>query len=189
MQNNPFVSLPIAWQKRFMVVLAGLAIMLLIVLQVIDVPLRTAVAPSGIVSFELAGDAATAQTMVASWDETARIHAGISLGIDYLFMASYAGAISLCCALVARSLKPGWLASIGMALAWGQWLAAALDALENVALIRILLGARGAFWPLLARWCAIPKFALVVCGLSFIGAGFVLTRLLRRERSPGDTLP
>lgn len=182
-------DLPVTWRKRFVVALAGLAIVLLLALQVIDVPLRTAAAPSGIVSFELAGDAATARAMVASWDETARIHAGISLGIDYLFMLAYAGAISLCCALVARGLAPGWLASVGMALAWGQWLAAALDALENIALIRVLLGAGGDFWPLLARWCAIPKFALVFSGLLFIAVGFVLTRLARRGRAPGDASP
>lgn len=182
-------NLPVMWQKRALFVLAGLAIVLLLALQVIDVPLRTAAAPLGIVSFELAGNVATARAMVVSWDETARIHAGISLGIDYLFMVAYAGAISLGCVLVARGLAPGRLTSVGMALAWGQWLAAALDALENFALIRILLGAEGAFWPLLARWCAIPKFALVFSGLLFIAIGFVLARLARRGRPLGDARP
>lgn len=58
--------------------------------------------------------------------------------------------------------------TLGEVLAWGQWLAALLDAVENVGLLRMIDGARLAKWPALARWCAIPKFALIVIGTLYV---------------------
>ena len=126
-----------------------LAVALMLVLQGFDRPLRTAAAPQGIVSFGLAGNQAVAQEILASWDSTARVYAGLSLGLDYLFMAAYATAISLGCVWAVRSLRlPRWLGGLGIFLAWGQFVAAGLDAVENVALIQQLLGAQAAAWPL-----------------------------------------
>ncbi len=145
-------------------------------MQVIGDPLKSAAAPSGIVSFELAGDLATAQGMVASWSPTARVFAGLSLGLDYLFMAAYASAIALGCVLVARGLaaRAGFLATAGIVLAWGQFLAAILDATENYALIQVLLGSKDALWPALSWWCAVPKFAIIGVGLLYVIVGAVV---------------
>ena len=60
---------------------------------------------------------------------------------------------------------------LGLALAWGQWLAALLDALENVALLRMLRGPETHPWPRVARWSAIPKFALVAAGALYAAVG------------------
>jgi hypothetical protein len=46
-----------------------------------------------------------------------------------------------------------------------------LGAVENVALIRLLLGDERALWPVLALWCARPKFADVYAGLAFTVLG------------------
>ena len=53
-------------------------------------PLITPEAPNGIISFELAKTLEQSQAMLSSWDNNAKINAGISLGIDYLFLFFYA---------------------------------------------------------------------------------------------------
>ncbi len=146
------------------------------VLQLIGRPLQTAAAPLGIVSFELAGTLAAAQAMLASWDSSAQLHAAFSLGLDYLYMPLYAATIALACVrTAATSLRsPQAAAALGILLAWGLGLAALLDAVENAALWQVLQGSsRGRSGLVVARCCAIVKFALVVAGLFYAGVGAV----------------
>jgi hypothetical protein len=182
--THPFLRLSSAAQKRALPPLVVATLALTAVLQVVGQPLQTAAAPLGIVSFELAGAPAAAQAMVASWDHNAQLHAAFSLGLDYLYMPLYAVAIALACVRAAgTSLRtPAAAASLGLLLAWGLGLAALLDAVENSALWQVLQGSALAAWPLLARWCAIVKFSLVIAGLFYAGAGAV-THLFRKSRS------
>jgi hypothetical protein len=183
--RHPFEGLTESGQARALAVMALLAIVVMFNLQVVGTPLQTDAAPSGIVSFELAGDLPTAQAILAAWDQTAQIHAALSLGADYLFMLAYAAAIGLACVRVGQSLAPHGpaLATLGAVLAWLQWGAAALDALENYALIRLLLGSTRQIWPLMAKWCAIPKFALVAAGLLYAILGALAVMALRARRT------
>ncbi len=177
---HPFLWLTEPGQSRAFGVTSILALLTMAALQVLGIPLRTTAAPSGIISYEFAGDLEGARRILASWRPEARIYAGLNLGLDYLFMVAYAGALGLGCVLVARRLGR-WsrgLAVLGVALSWGQWLAALLDAVENYALIRLLLGSERALWPALATGCALPKFIIVGAGILFIGAGGILS--LRR---------
>ena len=57
---------------------------------------------------------------------------------------------------------------MGDALAWGQLAAGGLDALENLALLRVVGGAASEGWPALAAACAGPKFALVGAGFAYL---------------------
>lgn len=174
---HSFLWLTESGQSRAFLVTSILALLVMASLQVLDVPLRTAAAPSGIISYEFARDLEGARRILSSWGPEARVYAGLSLGLDYLFMVTYACALGLGCALVARRLGR-WsrgLAALGVVLSWGQWLAAALDAVENYALIRLLLGSERALWPALAYGCALPKFLLVGAGILFIGVGGILS--------------
>jgi len=139
-------------------------------------PLNTEVAPLGIVSFELAGELSLAQSMVESWGQTGQVYAGLNLALDYVFLVAYSSSIALGCVLVARSLsrRGEFLPSVGVVLAWAQLGAAMLDAVENYALIRVLLGSQQILWPTVARWCAIPKFLIVAAGLVYVGVGAIL---------------
>ncbi len=176
MMPHPFDWLSIAAQKRAFV--TSFIIMLVVgtVLLRLDQPLRTDAAPNGIVSFELAGDLASARAMVESWDEEARLSAAMSLGIDYLYLLAYSTTIALGCVLVARRFAPRMkmAATLGLALAWPQWLAAALDGVENYALIQLLLGHSEPYLPVVALWCAVPKFVIVFAGLAYLLAGLVV---------------
>ncbi len=149
--------------------LVVLTLMVMGVLQIVGQPLQTSAAPQGIVSFELAGSPATAQAILDSWDGNARIHAGFSLGFDFLFMPLYAASIAAACLWGAGTLRRRrWpLAGFGPWLAWGLWLAVLCDIIENISLWRLLVGTVAAPWPELARLCALVKFGLVGLGLLY----------------------
>jgi len=170
MCTHPFTWVPVKIHKKVFIILLITSIAVMTGLQVLDVPLKTEAAPSGIVSFEFAGSQEKARQIVDSWSSAARISAGMSLGLDYLFLLAYAGAIGLGCVLAAHKLSQQQyvLASVGVLVAWGQLGAAFLDAVENYGLIHVLLGSETELWPVLAFWCAISKFTLVAVGLAYI---------------------
>jgi len=181
--RHPFIWLSESGQNRAFIPFVVLTLLVMASLQVLGGPLKTETAPAGIVSFEFAGETRSAQSMVESWGELGRVYAGLNLGLDYLFLVSYASAIGLGCVLVGRRTFRWvpWVGWLGIGLSWGLWLAALLDAVENYALVRVLLGSAAEGFPLLARWCAIPKFLLVGAGLVYIlvGAGLIAVRKIR----------
>ena len=95
--------------------------------------------------------------------------------IDYPYLLAYATTLSLGCVLIARHLPgPRNVASLGVWLAWGIIGAALLDAVENAALLHLLLGDRREGWVALAFWCAVPKYLLVLVALAYLGIGGLL---------------
>jgi hypothetical protein len=180
--RHPFKSLSTSGQNRAFILFFILSIMVMASLQVTGAPLRTEVSPNGIISFEFAGELALAQRMVESWGPTGRIYAGLNLGLDYLFLAVYACAISLGCVLVARRFdrRNAALANTGIIIARAQFLAALLDCVENYGLIQVLVGSRNDAWPLVAKWCAWPKFLIVGAGLIYVIVG-ALGIAMRKE--------
>lgn len=180
--RHPFESLSTSGQNRAFLLFFILSILVMISLQLIGAPLKTDVSPNGIISFEFAGELDLAQRMVNSWGPTGRIYAGLNLGLDYLFLAVYACAISLGCVLVARGLysRNCALANAGTIIANAQFLAAILDCVENYGLIQVLLGSQTEAWPLVARWCAWPKFLIVGVGLTYVIVG-TLWNAIRKE--------
>src|SRR5262245_60815046 len=130
--RHPLEAIPAGRRRRYFVPLLLLTFLLMGVLGSVDQPLRTTAAPQGIISYALAGSVEQAGRMLDSW-AGARAYAGFSLGFDYLYMPTYSTTIALGC-LWAAGVYGGGLAALAVPLAWGQWLAALLDAEENVAL-------------------------------------------------------
>lgn len=133
---------------------------------------RTRTAPRRIISLELVKSVAEAQQILADWrreDEHADRRAAFQIGADFLFILGYAPLLALCAGLGGQALGALWppLALVGGAMAWLQLLAGALDMVENIALMQLLLGTRSEGWPTLARSCARLKFWLVGAGLLF----------------------
>ena len=181
--RHPFEWLSPTAQKRALWLLLPLTWVVMLCLQRIGRGLVTKYAPHGIISFEFAGNAATASAILGSWMSLgARFDAGLSLGLDYLYMPLYASSIALCCVLLCQQATP-FVQQVGALLAWGQFFAALLDAVENYALIQVLQGEPGDFWPALARNAAIPKFVLVALGLAFVllTGGWWLGQRLKRK--------
>lgn len=152
-----------------------------LVLSVAGAPLKTAAAPAGIISFELAGTVERSAAIVASWGPPQREAAAFGLGLDFLFLFLYPVTISLGCRIVAGRLAPSWprLSLMGTMLSVAVPLCIALDAIENAALWRILALGAAAPWPMVAAVAAYPKFALIVLGLGYSLVGWFLARRRR----------
>jgi uncharacterized membrane protein YraQ (UPF0718 family) len=125
--------------------------------------------PNGIVSFELAKDVSKSRAIINSWDETARTAAGMSLGLDFLFLVIYA----LFIAFIIRKLNERlWNGNsfyiIGKFLIVAILAAAFFDIVENIALIRQMLGDTNESWPLIAYFFALIKFILILCCIIYI---------------------
>lgn len=183
--RHPFTWLAPHARGRAFAVLLVFTLGVMAALNALGAALFSEAAPQGIISFEFAGELSAARQIINAWGPGGQVAAGLSLGLDYLFLVLYAAAIGLGCVLVAEGFaaRSTALARVGVVLAWGQLLAALLDAVENYALIRLLLGAGEALWPALARASALPKFALVALGLLYVLLG-ALALALRRPPEP-----
>lgn len=131
--NHPLDFIPVSSRKPIFFTALSLTLILVAVFGVLDAPLKNSVTPCGIVSFELAGSPANAQAMIDSWDARARQFAAFGLGIDYLFMPTYALALSMGI-LLAAGRHQGGFKSVGAVAGWGAFAAAAFDAVENLGL-------------------------------------------------------
>ena len=69
--------------------------------------------------------------------------------------------------------RSGWK-NLGVLLAWGLWLAAIFDAVENYALITMMYGSPADPYPLVAAFCAICKFSLILLGLIYAAVSLVI---------------
>jgi len=165
----------ISTERRKLVFWLLFASMLLVglVLSIIGAPLATDMAPAGIISYELAGDITTAQNILDSWDEHARLTAALVQGIDFLFIPVYVATIGVGCGWAAYMIqRKRWpLSSLGTILAWAIIVAGIFDIIENIALIKMLLGHINTPLPQIAFWCAAAKFVLIILGLSYIAYG------------------
>jgi len=154
----------------------------------LDQPLRGGASPLGIVSLELARTPERARAIVSGWNELARVHAAFALGLDFLFLVSYATLFRLSCRRVSFALREQgstrWAAA-GALLGALQPIAAACDACENAGIFCAL---RDVFDPsvVLAVWLlALAKFALSGIGVGYVVLGLVVLLFARlRSRSP-----
>lgn len=164
--SHPFQTISAGNYVLLFLPLLALTILLTAVLSAI--PLKP-----GIVEFELAGSTSKVREIVSSWGEAGQIRAAFNLGLDFLYLVIYSTTIGLACIWVTNAIQAYGLplTSVGILLAWGQWLAALLDVVENIALAIILFGSVTAPWPQIAKCCAIPKFGLVILGLLYAGVG------------------
>lgn len=175
----PFDTLSNSAQKRFIAITLVMSAILLVALRTLDTPLRNNTAPRGIVSFELAQNYKASKQILDSWSTEAKVNAALSLGLDFLFLIVYAFFISFSCIQVGAALKDDHsiFFSVAVTLAWAQFFAAILDAIENLALIQLLLNSSRKWLPCLAHWCAIVKFSIVGAGLTFILGGVLVIGL------------
>ena len=180
--RHPFQRLSPRAARGAFIPLVVVTLLVMAILNLVSAPLTTPAAPMGIISYELAGTAAQAQSILDSWDSLTQLHASFALGFDYVFMLAYSTAIALGCVMAASVLgSRGWpLAGIGAGLAWAQWLAAGFDAVENFALTAMLFGGVAAPLPQVAYWCAVLKFGLVFLGLVYAFYGGVVRLFIRR---------
>lgn len=177
---HPFERWPERRRGRWLVALTLVFAVVQIAIAAVNRPLSNDEAPDGIVTLELAGTPEEATRIVDSWEETDALdEAGVSLGLDFLYMPLYA--TLLAGLVVAISRRRRW--SIGPAVAWAPFLAAAFDVVETVVLVRVVDDPSAGGWPALARASAFGKFALLIVTVLFLvvaaAAGLV-------QRSPQE---
>ena len=165
--SHPLLNLPRPLCKRLFWLSLVLTALSTLVLQLIDRALHSAAAPQGIVSYELAGHAATAAKILASWDANARLHAAFSLGFDHLYILAYVITLTLA-ALGLAAAHSGIIRSIGIILAWGMGVAGLADVLENYLLWRMLILAPTETAAMTARWAALLKFTLILLTFGYL---------------------
>jgi hypothetical protein len=142
----------------------------------------------GIVEFELARTSEQASEYYGELGESGRDAAKESLYLDYPFLILYGLLYAAACLVVAaRAAERGMscLARWGRPLAWCGLAAAGCDAVENVALLRVLDGHTDQPWPGIAFTFASAKFVLSTAAVLYAVIGFLLT--LRRPVSPSRT--
>jgi hypothetical protein len=102
--------------------------------------------------------------------------------MDFLFLLLYSITIALACLLISKRLPDNWTRykNFGLYLAVAVIIAGLLDIFENIALIKILLGSENELLPFLAKWCAIPKFLIVIVAVFYVING--LFPALKRTR-------
>ena len=168
--RHPLGFIPADARKPLFFTFLILTLTLLAIFQVLDKELRTDAAPNGILSFELAGNPETARAITDSWK-----HMRLWLGIDYVFMPIYALALAFG-SLLAMRRHEGWIRSLGAVAAYAGFAAATFDAVENYALLRVLLGEVQSSYPAIAAFCAILKFGLILFGALYGLAAWLLPK-------------
>ncbi len=172
----PFARFSLRARQRTLMFLIVITIVIAAVVARLGAGLFIPAVPSGIISFELAGSAATADAMVRAWGPDLSAAARAQTWVDFAYLAVYAPTLALAAGLALgpwakRSARLGWL---GVLLSWGALAAGALDVIENAAMLRMLADAPSDVLASLARICAIGKFALILAAVTYALFGAAL---------------
>lgn len=142
---------------------------------VLDPPLRTAAAPWGLVSLELAWRTTTVSAILGSWDHADKVYAAFSLGFDFLFILCYALVLGTGTQIASERLGRRF-AGMGRTLGWGVILAALLDVAENVLLFVIMTKGNFPPYSLFASLSATLKFLLLLIIICYVLLGLLAPR-------------
>lgn len=169
-KNHFFASSQNFITSTWMIPSGVLSLVLLITLAIIDQHLSNQIALNGIISFELSASLLESLRIITSWNSTAQIYAGFSLGLDYFFIFSYSVFLFTLSVHLAIRFKDKMflLYQVGIYIGWLQLSAGLLDAIENYMLLRLLTGSYDEIFSILAYYCASVKFLFIGVGVFFI---------------------
>jgi hypothetical protein len=179
---SPFTNITKNVEKKLSYTLFYLLLISITVMRYFDRFLINETAEFGIVSFELSNTLERAQEILDSWSTLSRTYAGLSLGYDFLFLFIYTLFIAV---LIHKLNQRLWLGKtfykLGEILIWSMFLTAIFDVIENVSLIKLLVGGRQQFWVSIAYYFAVVKFVLIFISILYIISNFFV--LLFKKRS------
>jgi hypothetical protein len=146
--------------------------------------LTNTICKNGIISFQLAKDVTISEAILNSWSTQAKISAGLSIGIDFLYLIIYPSLIAL---LIHKLNKKLWsnhsFYSFGLIILYLQFVAALFDLIENIGLIQLLLGNITQFWTSIAYYFATIKFVLIAIGILYILINFTLFLIRKANKN------
>lgn len=135
--------------------------------------------PGGIVGYELAWSASRANEYLSAWRATGTLEtAKVSLGVDFAFLLAYPFMFATGAALLVRKPAIGAFDRVGNVIRRAVLLCIPLDAIENLALWRMIDQGASDALAHLATICAALKFLLVI-----IAALWCVSALARRVGS------
>src|SRR6187455_927538 len=141
---------------------ATLSLILMFQLRGFDASLQEA-APGGIVGYELAWSASRANEYLSAWRGTEALEtAKVSLGVDFAFLLAYPLMFATGAGLLVRRPIVGAFDRFGNVIRRAVLLCIPLDAIENLALWRMIDHGASDGLAHLATICAALKFALVI---------------------------
>ena len=132
-----------------------------------------------IFDLEFMRTSADASVQLARLGPDGVVSAKVAMYVDFPLLVLYAMTLSAACVVVAaRSMARGSfrLAATANRVAWLAPVAAACDAVENVAILRVLSGDVDQPWPGMAFGFATVKFVMLAVVVILIVVGLVLAR-------------
>ena len=169
MLQTPFNSLSKKVENKITITLLISTVILISVMRFFDSQIQYTSNTNGIISFELAKGLSTSEAILDSWNTLAKTSAGMSMGFDFLFLIVYTSFISILIHKLNELLwKHSKIYSLGIVLIWCVFLAGFFDIIENIALIKLLLGDLQQKWSSIAYYFALAKFTLLLLGIIFI---------------------
>jgi len=151
-------------KKLLAVLLLSIAVAIIpwVTMRNIDARLTENPPNNGIVAFELARSAETAQKMINGWGPELSILARNSIRIDYIFIPAYAFlffSLTMFVSLLLGGTPALWVRRA----AFLPFVAGLSDAVENTFLLLVLRSPQNIpdLYPSIAAWCATVKFGLL----------------------------
>lgn len=144
-------------------------------------------APYGILSFEFIWNLEGLARVVGPWNELT-INKAVQLTyIDFGFLVAYSTLLAATAIWLGRraTQNRGISDPLGRGAAWFAWCAAACDAIENAAGLKLLRGTSADPWPFVMSVFATIKFALLAAVLIYLLVCMVPIAFLSRR--PGDS--
>ena len=182
MFSTPFNKISKRTERKLTFSIASLFFIASIVMLYLNKPLKNDIAPNGIISFEFANTLERSQEILASWTPLTKIFVGIGLGFDFLYAVIYSLFIAIIIHKINTYLwskKPFY--RYGNLLIWSLLAAALLDTLENICLIKLLIGNTKQHWASMAYYFASTKFLLIALAILYSVANSIL--ILSKKRS------
>lgn len=175
--NSPFKRFSDTTLKQAKIIFIIFTFASFLLLNFIDSYLINDVCTDGIISFQFSKDLFTAQEILNSWNSTAKIAAGISLGFDYFYLLFYGLLIALLIHNLNEALWKGKrLFKLGVFIIYFPLLAAVFDAIENIGSINLLLGNESQFWTSISYYFAFAKFSLLAISVFYIIINYTLLK-------------
>ena len=183
MTHSPFKVIPDKNRISFLWLFGILTVILLSVLHWLDTFMISEEMPDGIIGFELVKNIHDARIMLDVWGDTGRIAAAFSLGIDYLFLISYSLFLGLLSFHFARKFEGRLrlLSKTGYFMSWLIIVAGIYDAIENFALLKIMLGCQLSIWAITAWFFATVKFAIVFIVIAYLVLSLIFMALMPKQ--------
>lgn len=137
----------------------------------LDAYLQNEITPMGIISFEFVKTIEASNVALEAWGEIGRRAAGISLGLDFLYLIIYSTILFIFLQITSEKVSPinHKLAKAITYISYATPLTGIFDAIENIGLISLLLGSQNEIWPAIAYYFASAKFlVLSFCMLALL---------------------